>query len=96
MMSGRPARPGYINKGAVHKRIEALVNSQDDGRRKLLAVLQDWTQNYVDILMQYTGLTASEEAYLRRTWYNPGRDGWWAAHQPIEPIVRQSLIKALE
>jgi hypothetical protein len=95
VMSGRPASLGYILKGAVHKRIEALINGQPDERKKLLAVLQDWTQDYVDILMQYTRLTPSEGAYLRRTWYNPGQDGWWAAHQPIEPIVRQSLIKAL-
>jgi hypothetical protein len=83
-----------MTKGIVHKKIEALVNDNLKGRQQFLEALNDWKQDYVQILTQYVGLTESEARFLRTNWYNT--QGWWQSLQPVEPVVRQSLIKALE
>ena len=93
-MSDSPLPQGTITKGIVHKKVEQLVNDHPDERQKLLAALKDRTRDYIQILVDLAGLTQDEAAPLRQAWYNP--QGWWPAHQPIEPIVRQSLIKALD
>jgi hypothetical protein len=93
-MSGRPPSPCTLIKGTVHKRVEQLVNHNPRARAQLVDALKDRTQDYIQILMDLAGVTQEEATHLRQAWYNP--QGWWRAHQPIEPIVRQSLIKALE
>jgi hypothetical protein len=95
VMPGRPPRE-YIAKGAVHQKIDPLVNDTNDPKRReaLLTALKDSSRDYVQILVEHAGVTAAEAAVLRRTWYNP--NGWWPDHQPIEPIVRQGLIKSIE
>jgi hypothetical protein len=89
--------PGYLAKGAIHKKVDPLVNDRNllERRQSLLTALKDWSRDYVQLLMEYAGLTEAEADYLRQTWYNP-RGGWWPEHQPIEPIIRQSLITAIE
>jgi hypothetical protein len=95
-MPGQPT-PGYLAKGAIHKKVDPLVGGRNnlERRQALLTALKDWSRDYIQILMEYTGLTRAEADYLRKTWYNP-RGGWWPEHQPIEPIIRQSLITAIE
>jgi hypothetical protein len=94
-MPGRPPRE-LIAKGAVHKKVDPLVNDTSDPKKReaLLAALKDSSRDYVQILVELAGVTEAEAAFLRRTWYNP--NGWWPDHQPIEPIVRQGLIKSIE
>jgi hypothetical protein len=94
-MPGRPPLD-YIAKGAVHKKIDPLVNDTTDPKKReaLLMALKDSARDYVQILVEHAGVTEAEAAFLRRTWYNP--NGWWRDHQPIEPIVRQGLIKSIE
>ena len=83
-----------MTKGIVHKKIEALVNHNVAGRQRFLQALHDRTQDYVQILTQFVGVTESEAHFLRTFWYTA--QGWWQNLQPIEHAVRQSLIKALE
>jgi hypothetical protein len=93
---------GNIFKGPVHARVDALVNHQDehgvfDKREAFLTALKDWSRDYVQILVEYTELPNDQAVYLRNTWYNlDPAVGWWPEHQPIQPIIRQGLIKAIE
>lgn len=89
---------GNIMKGPVHAKIDALVNDPDvNKRQRFLADLKDWTLDYVNIIQEHAGVTDAEALYLRNSWYNlDPATGWWPEHQPIEPIVRQGLITAIE
>jgi hypothetical protein len=93
---------GNIFKGPIHARIDALVNHRDehgvfDKRGLFLDALRDWGQDYVQILQGHTEVPADQALYLRNTWYNQDpATGWWPEHQPIQPIIRQGLIRALE
>lgn len=93
-MSGRPLSICTPIKGTVHRKVEQLVNHNPEARAQLLNALKERTRDYIQILMDLAGVTQEEAIPLRQNWYNP--QGWWRAHQPIEPTVRQSLIKALE
>jgi len=94
IMSDFPPYPGTPIKGTVHKRVEQLVNGNPQARDALLDALRNTTKDYVQILIDQANLTREEADHLRKTWYSSGC--WWPAHHPMEPIVRQSLIKALE
>ena len=90
-----------MSKGTVHRKIDEVVNHRDlngrfDQREVFLARLMDEGQDYVDLLQEQAAVTPAEAAYLRATWYNPGQDGWWHTLQPILPIVRVGLIKAVK
>ncbi len=41
-------------------------------------------------------LTQGEANYLLNTWYNEGKNGWWPWLQPIYPILKAGLIKAIQ
>lgn len=89
------------SKGPIHRKIDEVVNHRDsngrfDKREAFLARLMDEGQDYVDLLQEQAAVTPAEAAYLRATWYNPGQDGWWHTLQPILPIVRAGLIKAVK
>lgn len=94
MSGGRP--PTYISKGMVSRKVDEICNGPL--RSALLAVLNnpgkggaDWIQFLVD-----HGLNPRRGDYLRNVWFNQSGAGLWQAHQPIEPIVRQGLIEAIE
>jgi hypothetical protein len=93
-MSESPQPPGRMIKGFLHKKVEQLVNGNPDARLKFRAALEDQTRDYLQILMDYAVVTQAQADRLRRTWYSSS--GWWQAYQPVEPVVRQSLIKALD
>jgi hypothetical protein len=98
-----------IIQGPVHKAIDELVNHRDatgtfDRRDSFLQALQalqpadaEHTDAYLAILQQQAGVTATQAGYLRQHWYNSGPDSFWPAapFHPLEPLVRQGLIKAL-
>ena len=93
-MSDFPPYPGTLTKGTVHKKVEQLVNGNQQALEDLLDALKDEKQDYVDILQRLAGVTQQEAAQLCQTWYGP--QCWWPAHHPMAPIVRESLIQALE
>ena len=84
---------GHISKGHVHRMVDTYANSNQ--RQSFLTALQS-TRDYLDILGHDTGVDPRYIQNLRRTWYNPGADGWWPWLQPIQPLVRQGLIAAIE
>jgi hypothetical protein len=90
----RPPSLSLITKGVVHQKIEALVNNNPSERQRFLTALKNAPQDYIQLLVQYVGLTQQEAEFLRTYWYNP--NGWWPEAQPIEPKVSQSLIEALQ
>jgi hypothetical protein len=95
-MPGRP--PGNIGKGSNLTKVDAIANSFR--RQEFLDALNDWGRDYLQILENYAGTTRDETDYLRASWYN--ENGFWPTnrypkiHHPLEPIVRASLIKAIE
>jgi hypothetical protein len=84
---------GHISKGPVHTRIDAYANSNQ--RQSFLTALQS-TRDYLDILENDAGVNPRYIQYLRRTWYSQGANGWWPWLQPIQPLVRQGLIQAID
>jgi hypothetical protein len=93
---------GHISKGVIHTKVDALVNSkvgsQFDKRADFLKALvteAHTADDYRAILEKQAGITVGESNYLRDTWYDTSASGWWPKLQPIYPILRQGLIKAL-
>jgi hypothetical protein len=80
------------------RKITATANDASK-REAFLNALKDQSQTFVQVLVDQVGLQESEAHYLRTYWFNP-RIGdqriFWPDKQPIEPIVRHGLIKALE
>lgn len=98
---GDEGMSGHISKGPVHRKVDARVNSMNaDQRQAFRDALADPAQSYLNVLNNFNvGLTVGEETYLRDHWYiqpePPQWNGWWRGLQPIEPIIRQGLIKAI-
>ncbi len=96
---------GHLSKGIVLTKLDALLNHTDakgqfDKRAAFLAALKapeaGTPDAYRNILVAQAGVTPEESKYLGDTWYGTGPYGWWQALQPVYPIVRQGLIKAIE
>ncbi len=94
-----PARPpGDISKGTIQDKLDKLCNDPSK-RDALLDDLRKSPEGYVDILVKHMlrtsyELESYEVSYLRTMWFN--KVGYWKNHQPIEPIYRQGMIKAIE
>jgi hypothetical protein len=94
---------GHISKGPIHAKVDALVNHRDakgqfDRRAAFLRALideADTSDAYRRILETQAGVTTGESSYLRDTWYGT-TGGFFPQLQPIYPVVRQGLIKALQ
>jgi hypothetical protein len=100
MMSGGIS--GQISKGIVHQKVDHALNH--GFRAAFLARLKTATtsDSYLDMLKdqnvmgQANVLRPEEAAYLQNTWYNQDpTKGWWWQAQPIYPILRQGLLKAI-
>lgn len=94
---------GHISKGPVHSKIDALVNHKDksqfDKRATFLEAMINQANSselYREILRTQAGVSQRESDYLRDTWYDTKTKVWWPEMQPIYPILRQGLIKALQ
>ena len=94
---------GQISKGPVHKKVDDHVNHMAGGvfdkRAAFLTKLQAATtwQPYLQMLETDVGLTQAESNYLRTKWYDTTDPGVsWKNLQPIYPVLRQGLIKALQ
>jgi hypothetical protein len=93
-------------KGIVNTKIDALVNHRNsagafDKRDELLKALNNWTEDFLEILKRHAGVTAKEADYLHEYWFDPNwadpnSECWWREKQPIEPIIRQGLITAID
>lgn len=84
---------GHIVKGPVHTSVDAYANSNQRG--SFLTELQS-ARDYLDILENDARVDPRLIVYLRNTWYNPGVGLWWPWLQPIQPLIRQGLIEALD
>lgn len=94
---------GHISKGPVHTKVDALVNHKDGGRFDRRAAFLDALVNqahtsdlYLQILRTQADLAEKHSNYLRDTWYNTSTKEWWPSLQPIYPVLRQGLIKAVQ
>ena len=93
-------------KGIVNNKIDALVNQPDkaggfDKRDEFLKALNNWEEDFLEILKYHAGVTSKEADYLREYWFDPNwadpnSECWWREKQPIEPIMRQGLITAID
>jgi hypothetical protein len=100
----------HLSKGPVHRAVDWVVNHQNrdgefDMRQRFLDDLES-NRDYLDILndamrsfLRAEGLPpqwADKRAdfltsYLAEYWYCT----WWPQHQPVMPLVRVGLIKAI-
>jgi len=63
----------------------------------ILRLFRSKRTNLVDIAEKYGLVRSAREAqHLRTHLLNEGKKGWWQHAQPIEPIVRQALLKTVE
>ncbi len=84
-------------KGPIFERISELSRRRHDVDVEQILGLLRSRQNLVDI-GKALGIVRSprDEAHLREDWFDETRRGWWRHAQPIEPIFRTGLIKAVE
>jgi len=87
---------GNIVKGPVHQLVDAVVN--DPARRAgfLAGVRSADTSDQYCTHLRTNGLDPRHADYLRQWWYNQGPEGFWPWLQPIYPILKRGLIKAIE
>ena len=93
---------GHISKGIVHTFVDACINhkngaGQFDKRAAFLQGLQAATtsQQYRTLIETQALVPAGASQYLGKVWYNEAGTGNWQALQPIYPILRMGLIKAI-
>ena len=96
---------GNIVKGPVHQVVDRIVNDPAK-RAAFLAGLRSASsattgaEEYCQLLVDY-GLAPKQAEYLREWWYigdpkEPATTPFWQDLQPIYPILRRGLIKAIE
>ena len=94
--------PGIFVKGPVLRRLDEVVNDGPTRRMAFLEALKYANyRNLLQIFMDYGLPTDEQAAYLHKYWFNPhwadpNSGCLWPDHQPIEPVFRQGLIKAIE
>jgi hypothetical protein len=92
---------GHISKGPVHKLVDACLNHQSGGqfdkRADFLAGLQAATSSalYRALIEKQAGVSPGLSQYLSTVWYNETGTGNWQNLQPVYPILREGLIKAI-
>ncbi|WP_089721210.1 hypothetical protein [Candidatus Entotheonella palauensis] len=95
-----------IFQGPIHKHLDAQLNHCDaqggfDRRAEILSALQDPAQDYIRILKELGHVPTHDASRVSEHWYDPNWAApespcWWKADQPLAPLVRQSLIHAIE
>ena len=93
---------GHISKGIVHQLVDACINHVDPSGRfdKRGAFLQGLTaattsQQYRALIESQANVPAGASEYLGTVWYNEKGTGAWPPLQPLYPILRAGLIKAI-
>ncbi len=102
-MGGQGSIPGNISKGPGHVAIDQQLNYQEDGRfvrrPDIREALANPDHDYVDLLRTLFQVPEGVVQYVSYYWYNPDITApqvWWKDKQPITPIIRQSLIEAID
>ncbi len=102
-MGGSGSIPGNISKGPGHIAIDNQLNYQEDGhfvrRPRIREALANPDNDYVDLLRTLFHVPEEIVQYVAYYWYNPDITGpqvWWKDKQPVVPIIRQSLIEAID
>jgi hypothetical protein len=94
---------GHISKGIIHQMVDACINHKTGGTYdKRAAFLQglvaaNTSQQYLALIESQAGVPANPGGpsdYLRNTWYKQ-IGGFWQTLQPLYPILRMGLIKAI-
>ena len=90
-----PTMPDPIVKGPILKGLDKVSKKPNLNFAQILADLQS-PMPLADICIKYGVIAAggAEEQHLRTHWFNA--NGWWPQAQPIGPVVRKALIKAVE
>ena len=101
----------HISRGPVHRAVDWVVNHRNrdgefDLRQRFLDDLES-NRDYLDLLnealrsfLRAEGLPPQQAdkraefltSYLAQYWYGE----WWPQHQPVLPLVRLGLIKAIK
>jgi hypothetical protein len=92
-----PPGGGFVIKPTILDNVERWFAKSD--RAALTGLLRDLRsgKNLTDLAKEYGVVKNEKEAlHLRRDWFNESRSGWWQQAQPIEPLMREALIKATE
>src|SRR2546425_7541706 len=88
--------PGYISKGCILENLDKACNGPD--RDAFYKALNDESQPLFEIWKTFGVLEQQwQKDHLSQHWFN--KDGWWKdlpGIQPVEPIMRRGLIKALD
>ena len=95
--------PANISQGPGHAAMDAVLNYQENGeyvrRPAIRAALANQANDYIDLLRSVFHVPEYIIQYLSTHWYNRDLNApalWWKDKQPIEPIVRQSVIEAID
>jgi hypothetical protein len=90
---------GHISKGIIHQMVDACINSKDKRAAFLQGLIAaNTSQQYLALIESQAGVPGGKHSpseYLRDTWYNEGVGGFWKTLQPLYPILRMGLIKAI-
>ncbi len=102
-MGGEGGIPSNFSKGPVHSAIDAQLNYQENGvfvkRDEILRLLKSPDIRYADMLKTVFQAPTYPAEYVAAHWFNPDVNApgtWWKEKQPIEPVIRESLIQAIE
>ena len=102
-MGSDGGHPANIAKGPAHIAMDAYLNYKENGRfvkrSEIRNALANPENDYIDILRDVFNSPKVVIDYVALHWYNRNilaPQCWWKDKQPIEPIVRQSLIKAID
>ncbi len=95
--------PANIIKGPGTAAIDNALNYQENGqyvrRASIREALTNPANQYVDLLRSVFHMPEASARYVTRHWYNPDLNApelWWKDKQPIEPMIRQSIIEAID
>lgn len=90
-----PSMPARLARPPILHKIDAwIATSIPASAERAISLLEQCT--IVEIIegSRSLGLSEAEKRHLLDDWFDP--TGWWPTQQPIEPILRQALIKALQ
>ncbi len=83
--------PANVAKGPILERIDELSN--DKTRFEEAFAELKTNSNLIDMGLKYQILKQpKEEEHVKNLWFQ----NWWPQHQPLAPVARAGLLKAME
>ena len=102
-MAVRGGMPSHVYKGPEHVAIDDQLNCQEAGRYvrrpALREALADSAMAFVDVLRSAFEVPDIVLRDMADHWCHPDIEApqvWWKDKQPVAPILRQSLIAAID